>query len=125
MKHVVWVVLAACGLVSTVQATDLKVTCTPATKYDDGATIPTSAVSSFSLYGGLQGQPKVKLVPNASSCSFTRTSVAVGTQEYYVTQTTGGIESVPSTVVSYVVTPPVPGAPSGVTVTVSVTITTP
>jgi hypothetical protein len=27
--------------------------------------------------------------------------------------------------VSYVVTPPAPGAPSGVTVTVSVTITTP
>jgi hypothetical protein len=127
MKHILALLcLVGFGLVATAaHATDLRVTCTPSTKYDDGTSIPTSAVNSFSLYGGLQGQAKVKLVPNSAACSFTRTSVATGTQEYYVTQTTNGIESVPSTLVSYVVTPPAPGAPSGVTVTVSITIATP
>ena len=107
------------------QATDLKVSCTPATKYDDNTAIPATAVSTFTLYGSLAGQPKQKLVANGTSCSFVRQNLAVGVQEYYVTQTTGGAESLPSQTVSYTVTPPVPGAPSGVTVTVQITISTP
>jgi hypothetical protein len=125
MKHVILLCLAAFGLISTAYATDVKVTCIPATKYEDGTTIASSALSTFSLYGALSGQTKAKLVSNASTCSFTRTNVAVGTQEYYVTQTTGGVESAPSITVSQIIAPPTPGAPQSVTVTIAVTIATP
>jgi hypothetical protein len=128
-KVVVLLCLVGFGLVTTLaQATDLKITCTGPTAYDDAAKtpIPAGKVITYQLYGGLQGQPKLKL-PDAFGpvCSFTRKNVSLGTQEYYLTATIDNVESVPSTLVSYVVTPPVPGAPSGVTVTVSITITTP
>lgn len=127
MKHLIALICLIPSLLLAVaaEATDLKITCTPSTKYDDGTTIPTSAVSTFTLYGSLAGQPKQKLVANSTSCSFIRQNLAVGVQEYYVTQTTGGAESLPSLTVSYTVTPPIPSAPTGVTVTVQITVSGP
>jgi hypothetical protein len=127
MKHILALLVLLPSLLIAVaaQATDLKVSCVPSTKFDDLTTIPTSAVSTFSLYGGLAGQTKQKLVANATACAFTRSSVAPGVQEYYVTQTTNGVESIPSVTAAFTVTPPAPGAPTGVTVTVQITISTP
>lgn len=104
MKYVVWFALAACGLVSVAHAVDIRVTCTPSAKYEDGTPLPAGATHTFSLFGGLAGQPKQKLVPNATACDFVRQNVSSGVQEYYVTQTTGGIESAASVIVSKAVT---------------------
>lgn len=104
-------------------ATDLKVACTPATKYTDGSTIPATAVSTFSLYGGKDGAAPVNLVTNATSCAFTRANVAPGVQSYYVMQTTDGVDSAPSITANYTVPKPVPGTPQSVTVTVTIAVT--
>lgn len=100
-----------------VHATDLKVTCTAATTNTDGTPITAAqGAPTFNLYGSLKGQPRQKLVPDATTCSFTRTAVAFGTQEYQVTQTNVGAESPMSLTVSTVVPPPTPGAPTNTAV---------
>lgn len=104
MKHVLLLCLVACGLVSTAYATDIHVTCTPSAKYEDGTPLPAGATNTFSLFGALSGQPKTKLVANATACDFIRQNVSIGVQEYYVTQTTSGIESAASVIVSKAVT---------------------
>lgn len=78
-------------------AVDARITCTAATTYTDNTPIPPGTVSTFSLYGGKQGATKQKLVSNAAKCDFERKNLDVGTHEWYVTQTTGGLESLPST----------------------------
>lgn len=99
------------------RATDLKITCTPATTNTDGTPITASqGPATFSLYGSLQGQARQKLVSGSTVCSFTRTAVAFGTQEYQVTQTNLNIESAMSTTVSAVVPPPTPGPPTNTVV---------
>jgi hypothetical protein len=87
-----------------VHATDLRITCTPSTKYEDGTSLPAGATNTFSLFGALSGQTKQKLVSNAAACDFLRQNVSTGVQEYYVTQTTNGIESAASVIVSKAVT---------------------
>lgn len=83
----------------------------------DGTAITAAqGAATFSLYGSLQGQARQKLVTGATTCSFTRTAVAFGTQEYQVTQTNLNIESALSTTVSSVVPPPTPGAPTNTVV---------
>jgi hypothetical protein len=104
-------------LLSVAHATDLKVSCTPATTNTDGTAITAAqGAATFSLYGSLQGQARQKLVSGATVCSFTRTAVAFGTQEYQVTQTNLGMESPMSTTVSKEVPPPTPGAPTNTVV---------
>src|SRR5881628_596396 len=90
--------------VHVAHATDLRITCMPPTQNTDGSAI--TATLSFNLYGGLTGQVKQKLVTGATSCSFTRTAVASGTQEYQVTAVAGGVESAMSNVASAVVPNP-------------------
>jgi hypothetical protein len=111
---------ALCALsifTSIAHATDLKVTCTPSTTNTDGTPITAAqGAATFSLYGSLQGQARQKLVSGATTCSFTRTAVAFGTQEYQVTQTNLNIESPMSVTVSSVVPPPTPGAPTNTVV---------
>jgi hypothetical protein len=106
------------GLVATAaRATDLKVTCTPSTVNTDGSPITAAqGPATFTLYGSLKGQARQTLVPGSTACSFTRTAVAFGTQEYQVTQTNLGIESPMSLTVSTVVPPPTPGAPTNTAV---------
>lgn len=102
--------MAAFGALASCSAfaADNHVTCQPAKTYDTGEPIPAAALagSTFALYGGLQGQSKTKLVSGATVCDFTRNNVAVGTHEYYVTQTTAGIESMPSIIVTKTVSAP-------------------
>lgn len=118
MKYIlVLVALAGFGLISTAHATDLRITCTPSTTNTDGTPITAAqGAASFTLYGSLKGQPRQTLVPGSTTCSFTRTAVAFGTQEYQVTQTNLGIESVMSVVASAVVPPPTPGPPTNTAV---------
>lgn len=111
MKQILVVLLALVGfgLVSTAYGTDIHVTCTPSAKYEDGTPLPAGATNTFSLYGALAGQTKQRLVPNATTpistvCDFWRRNVDIGVQEYYVTQTTNGIESAASVIVSKAVT---------------------
>jgi hypothetical protein len=119
MKHILVVLcLVGFGLVATLaQAADLRVTCTGPTAYTDNTAIPAAKLptGTYQLYGALQGQPKLKLASGAT-CAFTRTSVAVGTQEYYTTYTLDNIESDPSITVSSVVTPPKPNPPTNTAV---------
>lgn len=112
------VMLAAGGIT---EAKDLVITCTPPTKYTDTTPIPAGKVISYKLFGGLSGAPKVQLdpvgaAPAKTACSFTRTGVAVGTQEYYLLATVDGVDSNPSITVSAVVTPPKPEAPTNIAV---------
>lgn len=118
MKHIlVLLALVGFGLVSAAHATDLRITCTPAVTNTDGTPITAAqGAATFSLYGSLKGQPRQALVPGATTCSFTRTAVAFGTQEYQVTQTNLGIESAMSVTVSSVVPPPTPGPPTNTAV---------
>lgn len=118
MKRIL-VGLALSFLAVAAHAADVRVTCTAPTKNTDGSNI-TGAIS-YSIYGGLQGQTKTKLASGATACDFTRTNVALGVQEYYVTATVGGIESAPSQTASVTITPPTPNAPTG-TVVVIITV---
>lgn len=117
----IFLALAVIGAVQVASATDLRITCTAPTKNTDGTTI--SGAITYSIYGGRTGETKTKLA-TGTACDFTRTSVATGVQEYYVTATVGGIESAPSNTASVTVAPPTPNAPTG-TVVVTVTIQVP
>lgn len=103
--------------VTTAYATDVKVTCTAPTTNTDGTPITAAqGILTFNLYGGLSGQTKQKLVTGATTCSFTRTAVAFGTQEYQATAVVGTIESALSNVASIVVPPPTPNPPTNTAV---------
>jgi len=105
------------ALVTVASATDVKITCTAPTKNTDGTDITAAqGALTFNLYGGLQGQTKQKLVTGATSCSFTRTAVAFGTQEYQATAVALGVESPASNTASTVVPPPTPGPPTNTVV---------
>lgn len=105
------------ALLTVASATDVKVTCTAPTKNTDGTDITAAqGPLTFNLYGGLQGQPKQKLVVGATSCSFTRTSVPWGTSEYQATAVALGNESPPTNIATSVVPPPTPGAPTNAVV---------
>lgn len=88
-------------LVSVAHATDAKITCPAVTTYEDGTAIPAGSAITYAIYGGLKGQTKTKLA-TSSTCSFTRTNLSVGIQEWYLTATLG-LESAPSVIVSKVV----------------------
>ena len=104
-------------LLSVVHAADLRVTCTPPTFNTDGTPITAAQLPlTFNLYGSLKGQARQKLVSDATVCSFTRTAVAFGTQEYQVTAVALGAESPMSSTVSAIVAPPTPGTPTNTTV---------
>lgn len=103
--------------VSVAYATDLKITCTPPTTNTDGTPISAAqGALTFNLYGSLQGQTRQKLVTGATSCSFVRTAVAFGTQEYQVTAVALNVESAMSNTATSVVPPPTPGAPTNTVV---------
>jgi hypothetical protein len=87
-------------------AADNRITCTPSSTYEDGSPLPAGATHTFSLFGGLAGQSKQRLVPTATVCDFLRSNVSIGVHEYYVTQTTNGVESAASVIVSKAVTAP-------------------
>jgi len=109
--------LAALLASSLALATDVKITCTPPTTNTDGTSITAAqGALTFNLYGSLTGQPRQKLVTGATSCSFTRTAVAFGTQEYQATAVALNIESPMSNTASVVVPPPTPGAPTNTVV---------
>jgi len=113
----VLIFLLAFMVARLVHATDVKVTCTAPTTNTDGTPITSAqGALTFNLYGGLQGQTKQKLVTGATSCSFTRTAVAFGTQEYQATAVALGMESALSNIASVVVPPPTPGAPTNTVV---------
>jgi len=121
------ILFAAILLPQLAHATDAIITCTGPTTYTDGTAIATGTVHSYALYGALQGQTKTKLAVSPT-CSFTRTNLAVGTQEWYLTDTIAGIESAPSVLVTKVIsppTPPTPSAPGNVVVTITVTVNAP
>lgn len=124
MTQKLWLTIAAAltllCFVGITNATDVKVTCTAPTQFEDGSLITTPI--TYSLYGGLQGTTKLKLSSGATTCNFTRTSVAVGNQEYYVTSVVNGFESVPSDIAGITILAPKPKAPSG-TVVVTITVT--
>lgn len=82
-------------------ATDAKITCQPVTTYEDGSAIPAGSAITYTLYGGLKGATKQNLA-NSTTCSFTRTNLSPGIQEWYLTATFGA-ESAPSVIVSKVV----------------------
>lgn len=104
MKQFLLIVIAMFAVMPVAQATDIRITCTPSTKYDDGSPLPAGVPNTFSLFGALSGQPKQKLVANAPTCDFLRQNVSAGVQEYYVTQTLNGLESAASVIVSKAVT---------------------
>lgn len=111
--------LLSLSFITPAQATDLKVACTAPTTRTDSTAI--TGVLTFNLYGSLQGQPRVKLVTGATVCSFTRTAVAFGVQEYQATaiETIGGIvspESALSVTASATVGPAAPNPPTNTTV---------
>jgi hypothetical protein len=102
----VWALAVALSLmsmlVSVAHATDATITCAAPTKYDDGTAIPAGSIFTYAIYGALQGQPKLKRA-SSNVCNFLRTNLTAGTQEWYVTATLDGMESVPSVTVSKVV----------------------
>lgn len=113
-KHLIIGLFLCLCILASVQyafATDVKITCVPPTKYTDATDIGAAPIT-YNLFGGLTGQPKQKLVAAATACSFTRTNVAIGTQEYYVTAVVGQGESDPSQTASIVVAPPPPKKPN-------------
>jgi len=101
-------------LTSLAHAADLQITCTGPTQYTDGTSIPAGTAITYSLYGGLQGATKAKLA-TAQTCSFLRTGVAPGTQEYYVTASVANVESAASVTYTKVIPLPTPKAPTAVT----------
>jgi len=104
---------ALCVISNTARAADVQITCTPPVSNEDGTPITAAqGPLTFNLYGGLQGATKQKLVTGATSCLFTRTGVAFGTQEYQTTAVALGVESKTSNVASIVIPPPVPGSPT-------------
>jgi hypothetical protein len=116
MKHVL-AFLCLLFLAPLAQAVDLKITCTPPVINTDGTPITAAqGPLTFSLYGGLQGQARTKLVTGATSCAFTRSAVAVGVQEYQVTATAMGLEGPMSPLASILVTPATPGPPTNTVV---------
>jgi hypothetical protein len=126
IKHKLWLTIAFAMMgvcfMGIANATDVRVTCVAPTKNTDGSTI--GGTITYNLYGALQGATKQKLNAGAGSCDFTRTNVASGVQEYYVTAVVAGVESSPSNTASVIVPPPVatPNAPTG-TVVVTITVT--
>jgi hypothetical protein len=124
LKKALFCIVAMTALLSgaaEVVAKDLVITCTGPTKYVDSTPIPAGKVISYKLFGGLAGAPKVQLDPVGTAtaktaCSFTRTNVAMGTQEYYLLASVDGADSDPSLTVSAVVAPPKPGSPTNVAV---------
>ncbi len=98
-------------------ATDVKISCTPPVTNTDGTAITAAqGALTFNLYGSLTGQPRLKLVTGTTSCSFTRTSVPFGTQEYQATAIALNVESDMSNTASVVIPPPKPGAPTNAVV---------
>ena len=121
-------VLGLSGLVvmGGAQATDVRITCTPPTKFTDNTDIGATPIK-YNLYGGLAGQTKQNLALGSTSCVFTMKNVAVGTQEYYITAVVGGAESEATQTISVVVAPPAPkkpNAPGNATVII-ITVETP
>lgn|SRR6185503_15009618 len=78
------------------------ITCTGPTQYTDGTPIPAGKAATYTIYGGLQGATKQKLATSAT-CSFLRTNLTAGTQEWYVTATLDSVESPASITVSKVI----------------------
>jgi len=119
-RHAGWIAIvggfslwALFVLSNVATAADLQITCTGPTQYTDGTGIPAGTAITYTLYGGLQGATKAKLA-TAQACAFARTSVAAGTQEYYVTASVAGVESGPSVTLVKVIPPPTPKPPTTV-----------
>jgi len=105
VKHLVSF-LVLLFLTSFAHAEDKTITCTGPTKYTDGTSIPAGTVITYSIYGGLRGETKLKR-DTSPTCRFIRPNLTPGIQEWYVTATAGGLESPPSEIVSAVITAPV------------------
>lgn len=122
MKLIIALVLSLVSFAA--YATDVQISCKAPTTYTDNTAIPSGTAITYKVYGAKAGATK-QLLDTKSSCSFTRTNVDPGTQEYYVTATVAGTESNPSSTASIVVPNPTPKPPTGITVTIAVTIGTP
>lgn len=103
-------------------ATNLTVTCQPTLTNADGTAIPSTATITYNIYGAPQGAPLQLLTPTPlTSCSSLRTNVNVGVSCYSATEIVAGQESAQAVPpVCKTVAPPIPNAPSLVTITVSV-----
>lgn len=97
-------------------AADVTINCVPPTSYTDNTPISAGTVITFKIYGALQGVSK-QLLDTKTTCAFTRTNVAVGTQCYDVTASVAGAESAHPAEVCKTVAPPVPNPPTLVTIT--------
>lgn len=90
--------------------------CTPPTKNTDGSII-TGAIT-YNFYRGTSATTvttKLNATP-ATICAYTDSAAPVGTNYYAVTALVAGEESALSAVASKTIAPPVPNAPSNLTV---------
>lgn len=91
-------------------------TCTPPTKNTDGSTI--TGTITYNFYRGTSATAvttKLNATPTAT-CAYVDASAPVGTNYYAVTAIVAGEESALSAVASKTIAPPVPNAPSNLTV---------
>jgi hypothetical protein len=123
MKHIP-VFVCLLFLAPLAHAADIRVSCTGPTQYTDGTAIALGTPVSYKLYGGKTGETKTVL-DTKTTCAFTRTNVAPGPAEYYVTATIANAESAPSNTGTINVPAPTPNAPAGISVTIQVTVSTP
>jgi hypothetical protein len=112
--------LGACAVTS---AATLTLTWTPPTSYTDGTAIPSATPVTYNLYGALQGQPLQQLSTGLTATTATRTGVDPGIRCYAVTAVVAGVESAQSAQACATVSPPTPGPPNGLSVSVTVTVT--
>lgn len=109
---------------------NITITAVAATEYTDNTPIPATAVATFTLYGARAATVGATpaLTPEATglaSPTFVQSSVLLGTDCYYWTETIAGIESPPSTMVCglVVAAPEQPQAPSSPSITLSPAVT--
>lgn len=116
MKALLLVLLLASSLPAT--AANILVNWSAPTAFTDSSPIPATAVITYNVYGGLQGQSKRLLTPiPISTTSITRTNVSLGVQCYTVTAIVNHQESIQSAEACTTVTAPPnpPGTPAAVT----------
>lgn len=120
MRYLLAGLLALVALPSFAQNGTATLTCTPPVTYTNGQPIGTAAITYRFFHGTVAGTyPDTK---TSSTCGTTFTSLAAGQHFFAASAIVNGVESTLSNVASATVNP-VPQPPTGLAVTVSVTVT--
>lgn len=122
MRYWLAAVAALVALPALAQTGTATLVCTPPTTYTNGQPIGTAVISYKFYHGTVAGTyPDTK---TSTTCGTTFTGLAVGQHFFAATAIVNGVESGLSNVASATVQP-VPNAPTGLTVTVTITVTPP